>query len=254
MKYIDYHVHTEFSPDSQAEVVKYITKAKELGLDYLLFTDHVDFGGIDPDFMEHIDYYKYKEYMKNLESQYEIPIKIGVEIGYEKNHKDEIEELLESHDFDFVIASIHYGNGLDFYLGDFFTGKTKYEAYTEYFNIVLDMVKNFKSYDVVGHLDYITRYGPYEDKHYDYDDYKDIIDEILITIIDNNKAIEVNTSGLRGELNVTFPKDEVILRYKQLGGKIITVGSDCHFVQDYKADFKEVISNLNSMGFILNSI
>ena len=254
MKYIDHHVHTKFSPDSQEEVETYLTKAKELGLDYVLFTDHVDFGGIDPDFMDHIDYYKYKEYMKKLEFQYEIPIKIGVEIGYERNHKDEIESFLDTHDFDFVIASIHYGNGLDFYLGDFFTGKTKYEAYTEYFNLVLDMVKNFKSYDVVGHLDYITRYGPYEDKHYDYDDYKDIIDEILITIIDNNKAIEVNTSGLRGELNVSFPKDEVILRYKQLGGRYISLGSDCHSVQDYQAGFSDLINNLDSMGFILNKI
>lgn len=69
----------------------------------------------------------------------------------------------------------------------------------------------------MGHLDYIPRYGPYEDKHYEYGDYKDIIDEILKVIIKNKKGIEVNTSGLRSPLNVTFPKDEVLLRYKELG-------------------------------------
>lgn len=248
MKYVDHHVHTEFSPDSDAEVVKYISKAKDLGLDYVLFTDHMDFGTTDSDFKEHLDYEKYRDHMKRLEDQYEIPIKIGIEIGYEKNYRDEIERFLDSHGFDFVISSIHYGNGLDFYLGDFFTGKAKDQAYMEYFNIVLDMVKNFKTYDVVGHLDYISRYGPYDDKHYDYKDYKGIIDEILGTIIGNNNGIEINTSGLRGDLAVTFPKDEILLRYKELGGELVTVGSDSHFVRDYKADFREVIDNLNSIG------
>ncbi|TJX13889.1 histidinol-phosphatase HisJ family protein [Tissierella creatinini] len=251
MKYIDRHVHTRFSPDSNADIVKYINKAKELELEYILFTDHIDFGTKDPEFMDFIDFDEYIRFMKNLERQYEIPIKIGVEIGYEKNHKKEIDEFLNTYKFDFIISSIHYGNGMDFYMGDFFVGKTKYESYMDYFKLVLEMVENFKRYDVVGHMDYISRYGPYRDKDYEYEDYKEIIDDILKAIIKNNKGMEVNTSGLRGELRTTFPKDEVLLRYKQLGGKHITVGSDCHFNQDYRADFEDVIRNLNSMGFII---
>lgn len=251
MIFTDHHVHTKFSPDSNADVVKYITKAKNLNLNYVLFTDHMDFGTTDPYFMVMLDYNKYIEYMKELESQYEIPIKIGVEIGYEKNHKDQIKKFLNSLDFDFVITSIHYGDGMDFYSGDFFTKKTKYKAYLDYFKLVLDMVENFNSYDVVGHLDYIPRYSPYDDKHYKYEDYKEIIDEILKTIIKNNKGIEVNTSGLRGELGVTFPKYEVLLRYKQLKGRYISLGSDCHFNQDYMAGFEEVIDKLNSMEFAI---
>lgn len=249
MLYTDHHVHTRFSPDSNADVIKYITTAKELGLKYVLFTDHMDFGTKEPYFMEHINYDEYIGYMKGLENEYSLPIKIGIEIGYEKNYRQEIEEFLKRYDFDFVISSIHYGEDKDFYLGDFFAGKDKYEAYLEYFKLVLEMVQNFTDYSVVGHLDFITRYGPYEDKHYRYEDYRDIIDEILKEIIKNNKGIEVNTSGLRGGLGVTFPKDQVILRYKELGGKYITVGSDSHFNRDYRADFDQVISKLNSMGF-----
>lgn len=251
MIYTDHHVHTRFSPDSDADVDKYIIKAKELGLEYVLFTDHMDFGTDDIDFSQYINYDKYIRYMKDLEEKYQFPIKIGVEIGYEKNHRKEIKEFLNSYDFDFIIASIHYGNGGDFYQGDFFTGKSKYEAYLSYFELVFDMVENFLNYDVVGHLDYISRYGPYEDRHYAYEDYKEIIDKILKAIIRNNKGIEVNTSGLRSSLNVTFPKDDVLLRYKELGGKIITVGSDSHFNEDYMADVKEVINKLKSMGFVI---
>ncbi len=249
MKYTDHHVHTRFSPDSNADIVKYITKAKELDLAYLIFTDHIDFGTKDPEFINFIDFDDYIREMKSLERQYEIPIKIGVEIGYEKNYKKEIDQFLKNHKFDFVISSIHYGNGMDFYMGDFFVGKTKYESYLDYFKLVLEMVENFTSYDVVGHMDYISRYGPYEDRHYNYGDYKDILDEILKAIIKNNKGMEVNTSGLRGKLKTTFPKNEVLLRYKELGGNKITVGSDCHFNDHYSAHFEEVISNLNSMGF-----
>ena len=251
MAYTDHHVHTRFSPDSQADIVQYLIRAKELGLDYVLFTDHMDFGATDPEFQKPINYDKYIEYMKELESKYEIPIKIGVEIGYEKDYKEEIKEFLNSYDFEFVIASIHNGDGEDFYLGGFFAGKSKYQAYLDYLKLVLEMVENFTSYDVVGHLDYISRYGPYEDKHYKYEDYKEIIDEILKAIIKNNKGIEVNTSGLRGGLGVTFPKDEVLLRYKELGGKYLSVGSDCHFNDHYMADVNEVIDKLESMGFII---
>ena len=116
MLYTDHHVHTRFSPDSNADVIKYITTAKELGLKYVLFTDHMDFGTKEPYFMEHIDYDEYIGYMKGLENEYSLPIKIGIEIGYEKNHREEIEEFLKRYDFDFVISSIHYGEDKDFYL------------------------------------------------------------------------------------------------------------------------------------------
>ncbi len=249
MLYTDHHVHTKYSPDSNADIVKYIIRAKELGVKDIIFTDHMDFGTKDPEFMDFIDFDEYIELMKRLELKYEIPIKIGVEIGYEKNYKNEIEDFLNKYKFDFVISSIHYGSGKDFYFGDFFVGKTKHEAYLDYFKLVLEMVENFKAYDVVGHMDYISRYGPYKDKQYKYEDYKEIIDEILKAIIRNNKGMEVNTSGLREGLNTTYPKNEVLLRYKELGGEILTIGSDSHFNQDYRSNFEEVINNLKSMGF-----
>ena len=249
MTYIDHHVHTSFSPDSKADIEEYINKAKEFGLEYILFTDHKDFGSIDPKFEFFIDYDEYFKILKDLESEHNFPIKVGIEIGYEKNLKNEIEEFLAKYDFDFIIASIHYGHGLNFYSKEFFEGRSKDEAYLDYFNLLLDLVENFDYYDVVGHLDFIERYAPYEDREYIYSDYREILDKILRAIIKNNKGIEVNTSGLRQGEDRTFPKYEVIKRYKELGGKIITVGSDAHFNQDFQADVEKVVNELKSMGF-----
>ena len=253
MTYIDYHVHTNYSADSNADIDKYILKAKDLGLEYILFTDHMDFGLSDPSFKD-IDFDKYFSHMKDLEEKHGLEIKIGIEIGYERNHKGQIEEFLSKYNFHFIIASIHSGQGLDFYNGDFFHGKSKEKAYDEYFQLVLDMVKNFDNYDVLGHLDYIVRYGPYSDKFYEYNGYKEIIDAILNQVIKNNKGIEVNTSGLRQGQGVTFPKNEVLARYKELGVKIVSLGSDAHFNQDYQADFDQVEKILNEIGLkIINN-
>ena len=247
--YTDHHVHTSYSPDSDADIKEYLIKAKSLGLKHIMFTDHMDFGNNDEFFQNPIDYDEYFKTMKYLEEEYQIGIQVGVEIGYDKNYKNEIDEFLKKYPFDFVIGSVHSGEGEDFYSGDFFTGKTQEEAYLEYFEILLEMVENFTNFDVAGHIDYITRYGGFDHKFYDYEDYKEIIDNILKAIIKNGKGIEVNTSGLRGELNTTFPKEEVLKRYKELGGSIITIGSDSHFNKDYHADVLKVIESLESLGF-----
>ncbi|MFA7533685.1 MAG: histidinol-phosphatase HisJ family protein [Tissierellaceae bacterium] len=249
MKYTDHHVHTNYSPDGEGKVEGYVLKAKEMGLEFVTFTDHADFGTKDKDFMVHIDYDKYFHMMKELEEKHNIPIKIGVEIGYEKNQKEEIRDFLGKYPFDFVISSIHYGDGRDFYLGDFFHGKNQNQSYMRYFEILLEMVENFYEYDVVGHLDYITRYGPFENKYYEYEKYKEIIDKISKEIIEKGKGIELNTSGIREEINDFYPKKQVLERYRELGGKTITIGSDSHRNIDYHAGIKEGIALLKSVGF-----
>lgn len=249
MRYTDHHVHTNYSPDSDAEIKEHLLQAKKLGLEYVIFTDHIDMGAIEIEFQKHIDFDEYFKTMKMFEEEYEISIGVGVEIGYEKNYKDEIDELLDKYPFDFVISSIHYGDGKDFYLGDFFDGKSQYESYLRYFEVILEMVENFNNFEVLGHLDHIVRYGPFEEKAYDLKDYKEIIDTILKTLIKKDKGMELNTSGLRGELKTTFPKGEVLSRYKELCGKIITIGSDAHFNRDYYGGILEGMDLLKDLGF-----
>ena len=246
-KYIDHHVHTSFSPDSFEPMEEYILKAKELGLSTLMFTDHVDYGSPDSIFDTNPDYYAYQKKLKELESEYSIRLLMGVELGYIPRTRDRNDALLNAHQFDFVILSIHYLDDLDFSNGDFFINKTPYEAYQRYYEAALDTVTNYANFDVFGHLDFIVRYGDRE--VYKYDDYKEIIDKILKTLISKNKGLDLNTSGYRYDLNDFHPAKEILRRYKELGGEIITLGSDAHKKEDIQANFKEAIETLKSLGY-----
>jgi len=250
-KIIDSHMHSNYSPDAdpKATFEAYIEKAKRLGIKSLVFTDHVDFDSPAEIFTDMIDYDAYVKHLNEVKNTTDIQLLLGVEMGYQPHLHQRIDDFLSKYPFDFVIMSMHIGDGLDFYNGDFFKGKTQVEAYQRYFEIVLDSVRNYQNYDVYGHIDYIIRYGGYPNKRYLYETHKETISAILKEIIKHGKGIEINTSGLRYGLGLVHPYLELLKEYKALGGKIVTFGSDAHFVKDYYAGFEESIKLLKDAGF-----
>ncbi len=246
----DHHVHSEFSGDCDTPIDDVVKRAIKLGLKEVMFTDHQDFDYPSNKICFELNIEEYVEKIKKLREKYkEIDILMGIEIGYQPNLNDKINNLLNSHPFDFVICSIHAWNGIELDTGDLFKGKTQEEGYREYFENLKYCVENFDNCDVYGHLDFIVRYGNFENKILKYEDYKDIIDEILKIIINNGKGIEVNTSGLRYNLNTMHPNKDILKRYLELGGKIITLGSDAHFAEDICSDFDTAIKELKEIGF-----
>ncbi|WP_158217604.1 histidinol-phosphatase HisJ family protein [Lottiidibacillus patelloidae] len=249
-KIIDHHVHTDFSPDCKTSMESTIARAKQLGLLGLLFTDHVDFDSPDPLFQDYIDY---NVYMKKLEEvrkkNPELQFLMGVEIGYQPHIHDRLNKFLGEFPFDFVICSMHVCDKLDFYNGDFFIGKTQKESYLAYFDAVRKSVEEYDNFDVYGHLDYIIRYGPFEQKVLNYEQYKEAIDSVLLAIIEKGKGIELNTSGLRYNLGTMHPKIDILKSYKQLGGEIITLGSDAHKAEHLQADFDMGLELIKEAGF-----
>ncbi len=250
-KIIDHHVHTRYSPDADpnASIRRYLVRAKALGLKGMMFTDHVDIDSQSPLFQNIIDYKKYEIVLNELRKEYDIDIYMGVEVGYQKHIEQELTTFLNQYQFDFVIMSMHCCEKLDFYKGDFFENRTQKESYRRYFEAVLESVQDYQNYDVYGHIDYIIRYGNFIKKDYMYDDYKEIIDEILKLIIKNNKGIELNTSGIRYNMGTMHPKIELLKRYKALGGEIITIGSDAHKVEDLYMNIEDGIKLLKKIGF-----
>ncbi len=246
----DYHTHSSFSSDSKTPLEENIKKAVELGLSEIAVTDHIDFDYPDPDYPFLFDYTPYRNEIERLKEKYKgkITIRTGVEIGVQPHVLNEIEEFLKN-DFDFVIASSHVVNKCDLCTNDLFEGKTKFMAYLAYFADVLNNVKTCDFFNVYGHIDFINRYGNYEDKKMIYSDYKFITDEILKTLIEKGKGIEINTSGFRYGLGHTHPQFELVKRYKELGGEIITVGSDAHLPKDICADFDKAYDMLREAGF-----
>ena len=110
-------------------------------------------------------------------------------------------------------------------------------------------MKTFDNYSVYGHLDYVVRYGPNKNKYFDFNDYKDVFEEILRTIIRNGKGIEINTAGLRKNLGYPHPHKDILKMYKDLGGEIITIGSDAHRTQHVGYGFQDIPELLRELGF-----
>ncbi|HHW67183.1 MAG: histidinol-phosphatase family [Epulopiscium sp.] len=251
MFYADYHAHSSFSTDSNAEMEDLIKTAITLGLKQIAFTDHIDYDYPDPAFPFMIDYDHYIKVFDALKEKYkdQIEVVLGVEIGFQPHVAKQIEEVLSQYPFDFVICSTHVCDRLDLYNGDFFKDKDQKNAYLRYFECVLYNVKNFFNYDVYGHIDYINRYGNYKNKSLSYEDYKEVIDSILKTIIESGKGIEINTSGFRYGLGYAHPQLAILKRYKELGGKIITIGSDAHSSKDLASHFDEAYKLIKAAGF-----
>ena len=269
----DYHVHSEFSDDSRETMEKQIERAIELGFDELCFTEHVDYG-IKKDWdegniewrggdgmsssvseMEPLANVNYPEYFAKLLRMRETykgktHIKTGLEFGVQSITIPQYEALWSTwgSKLDFVLLSMHQVNNLEFWTQDFQKGKTQKEYNEEYYQEILKVIKQFKHYSILAHLDLIVRY----DKNgiYPFEKVKDLIAEILKTAIADDKGIEVNTSSWRYGLKDTQPSRDILKLYKDLGGKIITIGSDAHstaYFGDHIDDARRILKD--EIGF-----
>ncbi len=251
----DYHMHTSFSGDSTAPMEEMILKGIELGLDSLCFTEHMDMDFVyelpDEERMFDLntdsylyDFIKYKEKYSDR-----IQLLFGVELGVQPHLKRELALYAKNYDFDFIIASSHICNRKDPGYASFYEGRPEEEAYREYFLSILDNLRAFSNFDVYGHLDYVVRYGPTKDAGYSYEKYKDILDQILETLLEKEKGIEINTGGLGYHLRDLHPCMDILKKYKQLGGEIITIGSDAHAPSAIARGFVRAAEVLTECGF-----
>lgn len=257
----DYHVHSEFSSDSQAPMEEMIEQAIKLGLKKICFTDHMDYDYPVVDGYNFI--FKPQDYtikLEKLKERYHKEIKIltGIELGLQPHLTEQLSALINSYPFDFIIGSSHVVDHIDPYYPEFWEGKTKEEGIYRYFESIIENCKAFHDFHVYGHIDYIIRYVPMRyleqgnigsKADYSYRDYADILDEVLKTILSYGKGIEVNTAGLKYGIGYPHPKAEVLKRYRELGGELITIGSDAHKPEHLCYDFNLLPDLLKSIGF-----
>ena len=251
----DFHLHSAHSGDSDAPMAEMIEKGIELGMTHMCFTEHNDFDfpiteetpqGI---FDLNVDAYLYDllGYRKKYEDR--INILFGIELGLQPQLMRQNSILIKNYDFDFVIGSSHICNQKDPYYPSFYEGRSEEDAYREYFESILENIKKFSNFDVYGHLDYVVRYGPNKDQYYSYSQYQDLIVPILELLIEKGKGIELNTGGLKNDLREFNPCTDILRRYRELGGEIITVGSDAHSPKELTAHFDRAADVLKECGF-----
>lgn len=171
----------------------------------------------------------------------------GVELGLMDYLAPRLREYVSGWDFDFIIGSSHLVDGVDPYYPEYFSKHGDYNGILRYFESILANIRAFDDFDVYGHLDYVVRYSGA--KNYHPADFAELLDEILKTLISMGKGIELNTAGLKYGLEFAHPHPELLKRYRELGGEIITVGSDGHKAEHYAWDFDRAGDILRNAGF-----
>lgn len=248
----DLHLHCKYSPDSFTNPNENIKKCIEKGLDVMAFTDHVDrFCQNNQNFDLQISTKDYLSFIDNFRKKYKDDIKIlkGIEVGIAYENKNKIQDFIEKHNFDFVIGSIHAVNFKDVWSERRNIEKNPVKSFRKYYQYMIDSVKAVDKFSILGHIDYIDRYLEDKSKIPEFKDYEDLIDELLTILIKTNRGIEINTAGYRNGLSYPNPKDQILKRYKKLGGEIITLGSDSHTPDTCGYGIYENIKKLKDMGF-----
>lgn len=247
---MDYHVHSNFSGDCSVEAEIIVNDAIKSGLKEICFTDHIDYDCLDLPEKFEFDVNDYFSELNRIKEKYadKIDVKIGLEIGLQKHILNECSEIVKNNKFDFVIGSFHTHKRHDIYFSDILFIKTPHEVLNEYLDEIIYVLKNYKDFSVIGHLDLLKRYNV-GIKNLDIDEYSDKYTEIFKILISNNKGIEINTSGLRQDVGIQFPDLKLLQLYKKLGGEIITLGSDTHGTGTLMYKFDDMKSMLNKIGF-----
>lgn len=247
----DTHMHSQFSGDSHTPQEDMIAAARQKNLKGICFTDHLDIDYPDEPETFLLDLPNYVSSVDAMQEKYKevLPVRLGIELGLQPHLACIHADILSQYPFDFVIGSSHVMHGVDPYYPAYWENHTEEEGYQEYFESILENIAAFDKMDVYGHIDYVVRYGPNQNRQYSYGRYKEILDEILRTLIRKNIGIELNTGGYHYGLGEPNPCVNVIRRYRELGGEIITIGADAHTPDKIAYAFDRAADVLRDCGF-----
>ena len=249
--YCDTHIHTSFSFDSDADPRSVAEQAVKLGIPRICITDHQDYLYPSDEQPWLIDLDRYFAKLEQLRAEFEgrLQIDTGVEMGCQAELDSQILALIGQYPFDFVIGSTHFAGGLDPYDHEYFEGRSKAEALGAFFERILENLNSIDDIDTLGHIDYVTRYGKEFPGEYRWELYRDCFAAIFHGIIARDICLEVNTAGYAAGLGRPNPGPELLKFYRDLGGKLITIGSDAHEPGALARQFDITGSMLKSLGF-----
>ena len=223
----DYHMHTVISYDGHNTPLEMAQSAVKAGLKEICFTDHLDYQQGTP---REVYAYATEDYRAGYDGL-ELPglnICRGTEVGMTGWNKADIQKDVAAYPYDFVIGSIHFIANIDIYFPEFWVGRDFLATERIYFEETLRCVQLHDDFDVLGHLTYISKCkGHPSPRIIPLEDHKEIITEIMKTLIAKGKGMEINTSGV-DRCGDFLPGIAYLKLFKDLGGQIVTVGSDAH--------------------------
>ena len=223
----DFHMHSRVSFDGHDSGEAMAKAALAAGLTEICFTDHLD---SDP--MDQMGVLAFDTAVYNVEyDDLEIPglkIRRGMEFGMTPDNREQFRQDLQRRPFDFVLGSVHFVDDLDVYFDTYWNGKTVFQAERRYLEATLECIRIHEDFDVLAHLTYISKTHAHPDpRPVPYVMHREVIDEILRVLAAKGKGLELNTSGM-DRCGAFLPDADIFRRFKELGGQIVTVGSDAH--------------------------
>ncbi|MBP3040911.1 histidinol-phosphatase HisJ family protein [Bacillaceae bacterium Marseille-Q3522] len=244
----EYHHHTNNSFDSKAEMDEVCLQAIVNGVNEICFTEHFS---VIPSLVTygHMNFNKYFAQIAECRNKYQdkLVIKIGLELCEPHLLKEEYQKELHDKNLDFILGSVHNLDQQS--LRSFMKEKEPYEVYYRYFEEVLKLVAE-ADIDVLAHIDLMKRYAITEKGKYQLSDFQTLIEAILQKAVDRGIGLEINTSGWRNKaVQEPLPSKAFLSLYREMGGEILTIGSDSHIVQTVGDHLKEALLLAQEVGF-----
>ncbi|NDI36572.1 histidinol-phosphatase HisJ [Chengkuizengella sediminis] len=250
---IDYHTHHERCGHASGSLEDYVKKGIEIGLQQLGLSDHMPLIHVDPKTylpgmaMPADEIPRYVEECFLLKKKYknQIDIKVGLEADYIEGYETEIEKIISSYPWDYVIGSVHFlgeWDISDFRQLDHWENRDVDEVFAQYYDAVQKAVKT-DLYDYIGHLDVIKRFGRKPKS-----DMIEIERQTLNLIKEHGLAIELNASGLRMPVEEMFPSERILLECHKLDIPL-TIGSDAHKPEQLGLFLDQARNLLKKIGF-----
>ncbi|MCQ2361699.1 MAG: histidinol-phosphatase HisJ family protein [Acidaminococcaceae bacterium] len=240
----DTHMHCQRSCDSKMTLTQAVARAKDLGIG-MCVTEHWDY---DYPTYPQAFHFDIKEYVKDAEKVRSDKVLLGIEIGMMPHLVEKNTKLAKSANFDYVLCSIHCVNRKDIYDKKFYTGMTKQQATEVYLKDMVTCLNSHIEIDALAHLDYIARYWVYG-TGLDWHDAPDLWDEVFKVLAEREIPLELNTRRLP-QKGVAEELKKIYARYKELGGKYMTTGSDAHNTDAVGLKIKEATELIRDWGMM----
>lgn len=250
---LDSHLHTVRSPDANAMLEAYCVLAAERGIPELAITDHVDF---DPG-MPSYGFSSFADRERDVReaavrwSDRGLAIRFGVEVTYERRFEDEIRAWLRRHPHDYVIGSVHVSADSPYTassVASFVEGRSLSAIVAPYFDEVIGAARS-GLFDTIGHLDFVKRYLVPRVLPAQLAAAPELYEPMLTALVESGTALEVNASGLRQLARETYPSAAIVARYRELGGRHVTVGTDAHRVEWFGYGLERAYRIVRSAGY-----
>lgn len=257
MLLIDYHLHSSCSSDAKNTMAEMAMASFDAGVAQICFTDHCD---LDHYSTGHPDTTCF-EYWPQALRQYrqavekadgKLDIRLGIELGAPNHDAERAYNIASMPELDFILGSLHnIRDTKDFYCIEYQNEEHCHRLLELYLAELIE-ISNLACFDVMAHIGYTDRYMQNAgfEAHLDMKRYGDMLKVLLGSLIEHGRGIELNCSGWRHPtIKGPIPNVPILSLYHELGGEIITVGSDAHNVSQAGTYLKDGFELLNSLGF-----